>query len=353
MAQRFDVEKLKLLGEPTTVSEGIRVSIRRGAIQASLSGTGLLAHDSTVGTKLVWMSHDGRRLEDAGSNENEDTNSFALSLDGQRALLTRPEAGGGLSLWLSELNRRVVSRLTPPGRGGFSIWSPDGRWAIYGDGSPLNLFLKPTSNAGEVRRLTQSARFQYPGDWSRNGRLIAYDEAAPGTGLDIWILPMTPDGTADPTAKPWPYLRTKFMESGAHFSPEPSPHWMIYQSDETGRIEVYLQSFPDPRFKWQVSTQGGRLPRWGSKGNELYYVSPEDHLMSVSVKFQGPAAELSTPRQLFTLPARLQDVGRTRISMYEPDPRSDRFLVLTSADQGQHPLTVISNWPALIKKGAR
>ena len=216
----------------------------------------------------------------------------------------------------------------------------------------MNLFLKPTSNDGEVRRLTQSPQYQYAQDWSRNGRLITYDEAAPQNGTDIWILPITPDGRADPTKKAWPYLRTKFTESGAHFSPEPSPHWIIYQSDETGRLEVYLQSFPDPGFKRQVSTQGGRLPRWSAQGNELYYVSPEDHLMAVPVKFQGSAAELSTPRQLFALPARPQGAGRSRISTYEPDPRSERFLVLTSADQHQPPLTVISNWPALIKKGA-
>jgi hypothetical protein len=85
------------------------------------------------------------------------------------------------------------------------------------------------------------------------------------------------------------------------FSPERPPHWVAYQSDETGKYEVYIQAFPEPRGKFQISTNGGQYPQWGAAGRELFYVSPDNKLMAVSLKLSTDSVEPSAPRELFRL----------------------------------------------------
>jgi eukaryotic-like serine/threonine-protein kinase len=86
-------------------------------------------------------------------------------------------------------------------------------------------------------------------------------------------------------------------------SPETSPHWVAYQSDESGRYEIYLQAFPEPRGATRISTGGGQFPEWAPSGRELFYVSPDNKLMAVSLKIGGVSVQPSAPRELFPLPA--------------------------------------------------
>ncbi len=141
--------------------------------------------------------------------------------------------------------RDAWSRFTfLPGVASQSVWSPDGRHVLFNAGSPYNLYRKEASGAGTEQRMTDSVAQQFPWDWSRDGRLVMYHENVPGTQRDLWVLPVTPDGKPETGAKAWPYLRTRFNEWGGHFSPEPSPRWVAYASDESGRNEVYVQAFP-------------------------------------------------------------------------------------------------------------
>ena len=178
---------------------------------------------------------------------------------------------------------------------------------MFSSGAPRNLFRKESSGAGNEQRLTQSPNTQFATDWSRDGRWVLYQEITPGTQRDLWVLPVTPDGKPAPDATPRPYLRTPFNESWGRFSPEAPPRWVAYQSDETGRYEVYIQAFPEPRGKTQISTGGGQYPQWGAGGRELFYVSPDNKLMVVSLKLGADSVEPSTPRELFPLPA--VDIG--------------------------------------------
>src|SRR6266852_2641152 len=125
---------------------------------------------------------------------------------------------------------------------------------------------------------------------------------------DLWILPMMSDEKLQEGTKPRPYLRTPFNERDGRFSPEPSPRWVAYQSDQSGRYEVYIEAFPQPRGKKQISTAGGENPQWGSGGRELFYVSPDNKLMAVSLKLGADSVEPSPPRELFRLP--IVDTGR-------------------------------------------
>jgi eukaryotic-like serine/threonine-protein kinase len=146
-------------------------------------------------------------------------------------------------------------------------------------------------------------------------------------------------------AHPRVYQQTTFDETWGRFSPQSPPRWMAYVSDESGRDEVYIRAFPDPQGKWRVSTGGGEFPEWSPDGRELYYVSPQNKLMAVSLKFGIDAVEPAAPRELFGLP------GERYMSAYPyaVAPDGKRFLARVTVQDANQPLRVILNWPALLK----
>ena len=172
---------------------------------------------------------------------------------------------------------------------------------------------------------------------------MLYYEIAPDTQRDLWVLPVTPDGKPEAGARP--YLHTRFNERDGRFSPGPSPRWVAYTSDESGREEVYVQAFPEPRGKFQISTGGGRFPEWSPDGRELYSMSADNKLMAAGLKLGADSVTPSTPRELFAVSA------GGGFQPYAVTPDGKRFLVLAPVG-GSQPLEVIVNWPALLKKGA-
>jgi hypothetical protein len=172
-----------------------------------------------------------------------------------------------------------------------------------------------------------------------------YQENAPGTQRDLWTLPLTPEGKVPGNAKPTPYILTKFNETYSRFSPDPNPHWVAYQSDKTGRYEVYIQSFPEPHGEVLISTNGGQYPEWSPGGRELFYVAPDNKLMAVDLTITADKVRPLAERALFTLP--IIDNG---FSPYDTID-GQRFLVRAVPQQSSPPLTVIVNWPAVLKKG--
>jgi hypothetical protein len=149
------------------------------------------------------------------------------------------------------------------------------------------------------------------------------------TKIDVWVLPM------ESNAKPYPLLHTAFNEDSPQFSPD--TRWIAYVSDETGRNEVYVAAFPDATAKWQISTQGGTVPRWSRDGKELFYVAADNHLISVPVAPAGRQFQWSAPRRLFLVPA----LGAS----YDVAPGAEKFLVLVpTEDFKPNELTVLMNW---------
>ena len=119
---------------------------------------------------------------------------------------------------------------------------------------------------------------------------------------------------------------------------------MAYESDESGRYEIYIDAFPEPRNKVRISTGGGRYPEWSPGGRELFYVSPDLKLMAVSLKAAGDSVETSTPREVFALP-----VFENGYNPYNVARDGQRFLVLALPEgQASQPLTLLNNWPALL-----
>ena len=176
--------------------------------------------------------------------------------------------------------------------------------------------------------------------WSKDGRYLIEGVSDPKTKFDVWVLPLFGD------RKPFPYLHTEFNEANPKLSP--NGQWLAYASDETGRYEVYVQTFPNPGGKWQISTNGGDLPVWSHDGKEMFFVSADRKMMAAAVNSSaggGSKFEVGVPKALFD--TRLDpgmnpafDVGK-----------DGRFLIPTRAGQSAAaPITVVVNWTAALNK---
>jgi Tol biopolymer transport system component/predicted Ser/Thr protein kinase len=345
LAQEFDTGTLKLRGEPHAIAGAIPSMSSIGLIPVSASAAGqLLYNASGSADQLTWFDPAGARLGDVGA-ESVYLFPFRLSPDGLRAAATRGRPGGS-DLWLLDLERGgSASRFTSASTfNTYPVWSPSGRTILF-TSAGYRLFRKDSGGSSEEQRVFEGPNNQYANDWSRDGRFLIYHELAPGTQRDLWILPFTPSGKVPENAKRSTYLLTKFNEWNARFSPEPSPRWVAYQSDETGRYEVYVQGFPEPHAKFPISTGGGQYPEWDTSGSKLFFVAPDNKLMVADLRITADTVQPSAPRALFTLP--IIDKG------YNPYETIDgqRFLVRAVPQQAP-PLTVIVNWPALLKKGS-
>jgi eukaryotic-like serine/threonine-protein kinase len=340
VAQDFDAAALKLSGVPHPIADPVsRIGVH-GQMQVSVSATGILLYSSTDPVRQFrWVDRAGK--PGAMIGEPAFSAFFHLSPDGRRVVVTRVNPLG-TDLWILDVDRGVPSRLVS--RSGMNVspvWSPDSRTILFASDAPPNLFRKDTSGTSGEQRLTQSPNPQFPMDWSRDGRFILYEEdTAPGNQRSLWILPVAPDD-----GKPRPYLRAAFNQSNGQFSPD--TRWVAFQSDESGRYEVYVDTLPEPRGKVRISTGGGVLPQWGDGGRELFYMSPDSMLMSVGLKPGAASLEPSAPHALFPLL-----VIDTDVSPYDAAPDGQRFLVLEAAEHAAQPLTVIVNWPALLDRAA-
>jgi Tol biopolymer transport system component len=351
-AQEFDADALKLRGEPHPLADPVVSLASANWMNVASSSNGLLLYGaSPMRSQFKWFDRSGRPLGIAG--EPAAMNSFRLSPDGFRAafILGKPS---GADVWVLETRRSVANRLTNnPSVAAYPVWSPDGQAIVFSSGRPLTLFRKQLNGPGGEEPLTSTpTSFHLATDWSRDGRFILFFDLSPGTQEDIWYLPLSPEGKPGSAPQPKPYLQTPAREFNGRFSPEVDPSsgwlWVAYQSDESGRTEVYVDSFPERRHKFRISPDGGQFPEWGppaKEGRELFYVSPEYKLMVTNVKFGQDSLEPSAPRVLFSLSA-----DNSAWSPFQVTSDGQRFLVrATPEQQGSQPLNVIVNWPALLK----
>jgi hypothetical protein len=342
-AQKFDPAARKLSGEPHPVADPVAggTTVGFGSL-ASASGSVLAYIGSSPVGQFIWMDRAGKPLGTVGDPGGY--TSFRLSPDGRRVATIRASLGG-LQFWMLDVVRGVGSLFPTGYQPVYPVWSLDSKTVVYRSGAESNLFRKDASGSGSEERLTKSPDVQSSTDWSHDGHWLLFHDTAADTGSDLWVLPVTPDGRTAPGAAPKPYLRTKDNESRGRFSPESPPRWVAYQSDETGRNEIYVQSFPVPRGKFRISTDGGQYAEWGADSLELFYVSPDNKLLAASLKPGADSIEPSAPRELFALP-----VMETGWSPYEVAPGGQRFLVRSTPRQAGAPLTVIVNWPSLLGK---
>jgi serine/threonine protein kinase len=338
MAQPFDVKRLQTSGEPLVVATGIKEypSDRWG----SVSQNGLLAYmtGDTASTQLAWVDRVGKQLETIGPPGVY--TDFRLAPNGKRIAMDRTDSqSGNVDVWVLDLVRGVTSRLTfDPALDNLPIWSPDGARILFPsrrNGSFFDLFLKDASGAGSEEVLIKlGTPTGWGNDWSQDGRFILYQVLGEKTGQDLWIAPQFGD------RKPYPYLQTQFNEQNGRFSPD--GRWIAYSSDESGRLEVYVQPFPPSGGKWQISTAGGEEPDWRKDGKELFYLAPDRSLMAVPVKW-GATFEAEVPKALFQVQ---QSAGRYS---YAVAGDGQRFLITRPVAE-LTPITVVVNWTAGLKR---
>jgi Tol biopolymer transport system component/predicted Ser/Thr protein kinase len=349
VAQEFDPRTLRLAGEPQQIVESLQQT-QEGEVYVSASGTGLLLYGTSGQLmQLAWWDRTGHQLRELGEPiDGLSSGVFRPSPDARRIAISR-FSGSVQDLWLMDTERGVTTRFTA-GRTLTTqpVWSPDGQTILFTRFGSGVLLRKPANGIGEEQVVAQRSKVMFPYDWSRDGRWLLIREGTPDTKYDLWKLPMTRDGKLQQGANGTPYLQTRFSEAQGRFSPEPSPRWVAYMSDESGRPEVYIDAFPERHGAKRISISGGQFPKWGAGGRELFYLSPENKLMAVSLKLGTETVEPSAPRELFQLPLRSATGGPT----YEPSSDGQRILVLTSPERAQEPLTVLVNWTALLKKEA-
>src|SRR5262249_33581619 len=286
LAQPFDTRTLRLEGDPAPLVEDVAVFFGLAAFWAS--DAGLLAYRGEAKPKIVWMSRDGKRLAEVAPEDRH--NYVRLAPDGLRVAIQRIDASGNQAIWLFEFKRAVMTRLTfDSSRVGSPVWSPDGRqvaFSSYGAGS-YQIYRKD-SGGGPEELLTQGSNIQYDLDWSRDGRYLLYTEVAPKTKADIWVLPL--DGGRKPVA----VVQTPFGEHGGQLSPDGK--WIAYQSNESGREEVYVQPFASGTGgRLQISNKGGSRARWRSDGKELFYLEPGGKVMAAAITITPASVQSGSP----------------------------------------------------------
>jgi Tol biopolymer transport system component len=336
MAAAFDLAKLEFTGAPVVVADSVLTNFSGGA-QFTVAQTGVLAYvaapDETAERDLVWVTRDGKtspaiKLRGLGR-------WYDLSPDGTRVLRYKTE-GATRDVWANDLGTDGATRLSVRADSSSAgtaarlnvIWSADGTRVTYAAGQPLNVFAAPSDGSGREERLTRSGNTQWPGSWSPDGRTLAYVENDPLSGSDIWVLTQTEPGKPGAVR---PFLSTPFNESAPMISPD--GRWIAYQSNESGRYEIYVQPFPDGGRRWQVSSDHGVYPRWSPRGDALFYRSAADRsgLTEVPVTTQ-PEFQPGTARLMFT--------RRGMESIFEVSPDAGRFLMMPVATQG--PMTRIN-----------
>jgi len=212
-----------------------------------------------------------------------------FSPDGRRLAVTVTEEGGS-GIWILDIARRALARLTPSDGSEAAIWTPDGKSLTYRSkrGGAWNLFSEPSDGSGPVKRLTASVLDQFPASWSPDGRALAFIEDDPVTGSDIRVLSRG-DGTTRPL------VTSPHGEWDGMLSPD--GRLVAYASTESGRLEVYLRPYPGPGSKQQVSAEGGNSPVWSRSGKELFYLNGRKMMVASISSGQG-ATELA-PALLF------------------------------------------------------
>jgi Tol biopolymer transport system component len=341
LAQPFDLTRLQISGDAVVVAEGVDTPLPNSLFTASESGALVYTSGATGRTQFTWFDRSGKPMGTIANLGGSEGRSGALSPDGATIALDHPAPPSDSDVWLYDIRRGTESRLTSgPVFNAMSIWSPDGtRIAYWAFRNGIGEIIERNLRTGQERMLplvdVPSIRDRYPSDWSRDGRYIVIGVAAEKTKIDLWALPVGGD------QKAFRYLASEFTEFGAKISPD--SRWAAYVSDETGRYEVYVQSFPNPGGKVRISTEGGLAPLWSRDGKELYFVSIGDlkqTLMAVPVAIGGQTFVAGQPKPLFPVQFQLDVPG------FAYDVAKDGRFLIPVVQNDRVPFTVVINWDA-------
>ncbi len=342
VTQHFDTRSYRLRGEPVPVAEKVSADAI-GTSEFGASDNGILVYSTkrAQGGRLVQLDRTGHLLKTLAAPTT--LLHIALSPDGRHiAMRARDNMARGRDIWLTEIARDISTRFTfEPTNENYPVWAPDGKSILYNSDAPgaAGLHLKQLSGTGEdVVILPWTHGEAVPQCWSRDGQEVFFTVAADKTQDDIWVLRMTGDRKATP------FLNSAASEGMAALSPD--GRYLAYASNESGHDEVYVQSYPDRKEKWQASTKGGTEPQWSADGKQLYYMAADQQLTVIPIR-TTPAFDLGLPQALFHLQELNPDVPRPHYcvsqdgsSFYATVPDENRLLPSTY---------VVVNWQKALK----
>ncbi len=340
VAQRFDTGGLATTGDPVSLGGAPAPSSWTGAPVVSASNDGVLTRwgMGLPNTTLQWYDRAGKAVGEvpvpAGRFE-----MVRLSPNGKRLAAVRRSGVSASDIWLFDLERPVPTRFTFGPSTNYSVaWSPDGsRIAFASDRfGPDDIFVKSVNGAAEeIAVLKGGALFKEPSSWSADGKTIIFEQPDPKTGWDLYLL------SADGASPPVPFLHASGLERSGVVSPD--GRWIAYYADEPGRMELFVQSFPAPGAKYQVSNGGAAnmTTRWTRGGMELMFVAADGFTVMSAEVATGASFRAGEPRALFKLRSDFVGVD------FSPD--GERILASSPVGRLQSPLiTLEMNWPALL-----
>ena len=325
-AAPMDLDRLELTGPASPLIERVADDHFRGAdFDVSASGTLVYRRSaSLVNRAVAWLDSSGVRgrvLTGTGAYT-----SPRLSPDGKRLALAFEN-----DIWIYDLSREKMTQLTFGSVGHCCpVWSPHGDYVAF---ASSGLAWVRSDGSGSVERLPAArGTFAVPFSFSPDGKWLAFHGNEPQTGYDLWAAPVDRAAGALRLGPAQPLLR----QAGLQVAPAISPdgRWLAYSSDdESGRMEVFVSAFsphgPPPGGKWNVTTGGGRGPRWSRDGGEIFFRSTDNHLMAVAVHAKGNSFLADKPRQWFA--QRLADVGP--FPNFDVAPDGKRIVALVDAEE--------------------
>ena len=341
-AQPFDAAGLTLRGTPALLAD--QVLSNRGfniaAISSSAAGPIAYRTGNAGERQFIWFDRSGKEIQRIGTSDNALPLGASLSPDTRRVALERT-VNGNIDVWFMETARGVLSRFTSdPQRQRWPQWSPDGSRVVFAQNTTgtYDLYVRSVNDGAPGQLLLKTPDSKAATDWSADGRFLLYKSQTAKTGMDLWALALTEPPQQIAVAQ------TEFDEGNGQFSPD--VNWIAYESNESGRFEIYLQSFPGPGHKIQVSPKGGTQPRWRRDGQALFYIAPDGRITEVPLRFSADrkAVEAATPVALFT--THIVGPGQPQeLQEYAVSPDGERFLLnAVTQEPSNSPITVILNW---------
>jgi len=340
LAQPFDLKRLALTGEASVISPEIQYlpQVKRAVFAVSDQGL-LLAQTGSEATfsQLAWFDRKGNPVGAVGK-PGVYGNVF-LAPDGKSVATDKTDmASLNIDVWTYELQRDSGKRLTfDPAIDSVPIWSPDAARLVFASNRHtfFGLYVKNSDGANDEKNIVQDEVGNFPSDWSRDGKYILYCR-----GPDLWYLTY-------PDIKSSLFLKAPSVFRNGQFSPDGK--WVAYGSNESGKWEIYVTSFPDARGRWQVSSGGGEQPRWRGDGKELFFLSSDGKMMAAPVT-TGTHFDAGTPVVLFQSTPR-PPVLVYDLFVYDVSRDGQRFLINTQVKQSENtPMSVILNWPAKLDR---
>jgi serine/threonine protein kinase/dipeptidyl aminopeptidase/acylaminoacyl peptidase len=346
MVQPFDLKSGQTTGDPFLAAEEIEHFPQTYYTLFSVSENGVLLHgprSTSAVSQLIWFDRAGKQISSLGTPSNQANPK--ISPDGKKVAvdITDPQTGN-VDVWIYESSGGFATRFTSHSAiDAIPVWSPDGNRVVFQSlrKGHADLYQKLSSGLGNEELILESPRTKYETDFSPNGEFIMFRALDPKSKMELWLLPTGGDRT------PSPFIKTSYGVSHGQFSPD--GRLVSYASNESGRWEIYVASFPGPGGNWKISSGGGFEPRWRRDGKELYYLHPDGKMMAVNI-MDNNGFEASPSRTLFQT-RRREQISSTDLFTYDVSNDGQRFLVNTDVGEtNSSVLSLVLNWDAEYKK---